>query len=78
MLTLLVVALILCCYVYCWIQAVASRSLGWRVALYVIALIPSVTHGANHGIGAQTLLTGVLFVALTKLLLILGVREWGD
>lgn len=78
MLTLLAVAALLICYLFCLIQAVAKDSRPWKAALYSLALIPSVAHGANHGFGLQTFLAAALFLVLTRLMLFFGAREWGD
>jgi hypothetical protein len=78
LLTLLAVAALLICYLLCLIQAVAKDSWPWKAALYAIALVPSFAHGANYGLGLQTFLAAVLFLVLTRLMLVFGAREWGD
>jgi hypothetical protein len=49
-----------------------------RGVLFVYSLLPAVVHDVNHGFSWQTHLAAALFLALSGLLLYLGIREWGD
>lgn len=65
-------------YVFCIVMAVGEQNRAWKVSPYVIAMIPPIVHVSHYGLGLDSLLTVVLFVALTKFILILAAKELSE
>ena len=62
-------------YVCCIVMAVEAQKLAWKIAPYVLAMIPPMIHAFNYGLGLPSFLAFVLFLAITKLIVILAAKE---
>ena len=76
--TLAVVVVVLLCYIFCIIQAVSERTWYWKGLPYIVAMAPVLVHGVNHGASIETALAALFFLALTKAMIYLAAKEWGE
>lgn len=77
-LMLLALAVAQVIYVFCIVMALGAQKRAWKVAPYVVAMIPPIVHASHYGLGLNSLLTGILFLALTKFVVVLTANELGE